>query len=203
MTKELICPQCGYRIERKVGTSALIVCPACNSSLFLENEAVRNAGKMAMLVKEPTLLSLRKTFSYRGWRFTPLGRVRYDYGDGFWDEWWVVSDNGGTNWMSVDEGDVSIESQVKDIKTKYLPFEELKIGTQLRVGGQLLTITEKNSCVCVGAEGELPFRPSSGETFNFVDLLGPKGAMFTIEYYPDTIECYKGTWVDPFDIIVF
>ena len=200
MAKEFSCPNCGNLITPATNNCQLIVCGACNSSLFYDNGNIENHGKMATLAEEPLLLELNHRYKHQDWYFTPIGRVRYDYGEGVWDEYYVLSDNGAGNWVSVDEGDVAIEKLVQS-NVQVTPFEQLRVGDAVTLLGQRMTVTEKNSCRCVGAQGELPFPVSPDDGYDYIDLLGPKRASFTIEYQKNGIECFKGNWVDPFEIV--
>lgn len=177
----------------------MVVCSACNSTHLLASGRLEDVGKSAILTDFPSIFELHRKFRHKDWKFTPVGRVRYDYGDGWWDEWFVRSDNGKESWVSVDEGDIAIEALIQ--KGVRVPeFDALRVGGSLVINRVKMTVIEKNSCTMVGAEGELPFRIIPGETYNYVDLLGPKRLSFTIEYQSDAIDCYKGVWIDPFDI---
>jgi len=60
----------------------------------VNHDAVRNAGKMSAVSDEPSIIKLHGVYMYRSWGFSPIGRVRYDYGKGWWDEWYCVDNEG-------------------------------------------------------------------------------------------------------------
>ncbi len=196
----LTCPSCGNQITQITRSPQIIVCPACNTTSLLQNGKLEDVGKSAILTDIPSIFQINRTYRHKDWRFTPVGRVRYDYGDGWWDEWFVRSDNGKEGWVSVDEGEIAIETLVQE-GLNVPPFEKLSVGGVLVVNRIRMTIIEKNRCTMIGAQGELPFKIIPNETYDYIDLLGPKRASFTIEYQSGGIECYKGTWVDPFEIV--
>lgn len=200
MAVSLTCPSCGNIINKVTRSPQVVVCPACNSTSLLQNGKMEDVGKSAVLTDTPSIFEMYKTYRHKDWKFTPVGRVRYDYGDGYWDEWFVRSDNGKETWVSVDEGEIAIESLVqKDLSVP--GFNDIKVGGAIMINRIRMTVIEKNSCTMVGAQGELPFRIVPNETCNYIDLLGPKKVSFTIEYKQDGIDCYKGVWVDPFEIV--
>ena len=200
MALSLTCPSCGNIINQVTRSPQMVVCPACNSTHLLTNGKMEDVGKSAVLTDIPSIFQMYKTYKYQDWKFTPVGRVRYDYGDGYWDEWFVRSDNGKETWVSVDEGDIAIESIVS--KGLSVPgFDEIQVGGALLINRIRMTVVEKNTCTMVGAQGELPFKIVPNDTYNYIDLLGPKRAAFSIEYQNDGIDCYKGIWVDPFEIV--
>lgn len=200
MAASVTCPSCGNIIKPETRSPQLLVCPACNTVNLLENGRLEDVGKSACLTEEPSIFEIHKRYKYKDWKFTPVGRVRYDFGDGYWEEWYVRDDAGKEAWVSVDEGEIAIEKPFgKNLK---LPaFEEIKVGGAIMINRQRMTVIEKNSCTCVGAQGELPFKAVIGETYNYIDLLGQRRASFTIEYEEDNkVACFKGIWIDAFDI---
>jgi len=200
MPVTLTCPSCGNVINQLTRAPQMVVCSACNSTHLLNNGKMEDVGKSAVLTDIPSIFAINKTYRHKDWKFSPVGRVRYDYGDGFWDEWFVRSDSGKESWVSVDEGEIAIESIVQ--KGIAVPaFDEIKVGGALMINRLRMTVIEKNTCTMIGAEGELPFKIVPQETYNYIDLLGPKRVSFTIEYQQSGIDCYKGVWIDPFEIV--
>ncbi|NCB39559.1 MAG: DUF4178 domain-containing protein [Erysipelotrichia bacterium] len=200
MALTLTCPSCGNTINQVTRSPQIVVCPVCNSTNFLNNGKLEDVGKSAVLTDTPSIFEIYKTYRHKDWKFTPIGRVRYDYGDGYWDEWFVRSDNDKETWVSVDEGEIAIESLVKK-GVSVPPFDDVKVGGIVMINRDRMTVIEKNSCTMTGAQGELPFKIIPNESYNYIDLLGPRRISFTIEYQQSSVDCYKGVWVDPFDIV--
>ena len=199
MALSLTCPSCGNIITQVTRSPQMVVCNACNSTHLLTNGAMEDVGKSAILTEEPSIFEVYKRYKYKDWAFTPVGRVRYEYADGYWDEWFVRGENGKESWISVDEGDIAIETSFA--KPTSLPtFEQIKVGGAMMINRVRMTVAEKNTCTCIGAQGELPFKVVPNETYDYIDLLGPKRSSFSIEFTEDGVECYKGIWVDPFEI---
>ena len=199
MAVDLNCPACGAAAPSRLRYAKLLVCPHCQTSLFLEDEAVRNVGERAALTEMPSLLTLGHRFRFRHWRFETYGRVRFDYGDGIWDEWWVVLDDGEGRWVSVDEGDIAIEGPLPYEGT--VPsYDALRIGATVTFAEQQVTISEKNESTCIGLEGELPEVIRPGDIHRYVHLSGPRGLLLTLEFHDGKVDAYKGIWVDPFEI---
>jgi hypothetical protein len=200
MPVSLTCPSCGHIIKQVTRSPQIVVCSACNSTNLLVSGRLEEIGESAILTEYPSIFEIYKTYRHKDWKFTPVGRVRYDYGDGFWDEWYVRSDGGKENWISVDEGDIAIEALAHN-NIKVPQFNEIHVGGTLMINRVKMTVIEKNSCTMIGAQGELPFKIVPNDTYNYIDLLGPKRVSFTIEYQGDRVDCYKGVWIDPFEII--
>lgn len=195
---DLSCPSCGNAVPHELRYAKLVVCPSCQVSLFLEDDAVKHAGERSALVDGPSLFEVGRPFYYGGGTYVPHGRIRYDYGRGWWDEWWVGTDAGQAVWVSVDEGDIVMQEPL-NLNGPAPAWESLQLGTTLSVGSQNLTVTERNEANCVGFQGELPEFVQLGQVHRFVHLSGPKGLLLTIEFDDET-QVYKGFWLDPFEI---
>lgn len=196
---ELTCPACGAGMAPHFRHAKLISCEYCESLVFLEDGAASSAGSKSTMTEWPTLLELGGRFEHKGWRFVPVGHLRFEYQHGFWDEWWVLGlhkDEG--RWISVDEGDYAVEEPV-DIDS--LPaFESLSVGASCRVRGESLRVTETGHARCTGVRGELPEVIELGDEFDFAHLSGADGRLITVEWQRNGVSATAGRWIDPFEL---
>ena len=102
-------------------------------------------------------------------------------------------------WVNIDEGDIAIENEI-ELTSKIPPFSDIRLGQELSLNDDIARVTEKNTCKRVGAEGELPFVIRPDETFEYADLIGKGNDNYTLEYGSDGIDCFKGKWIDPFEV---
>ncbi len=196
------CPQCGSALPQQFRYSKLAVCAHCHSTIFLEDQAVRLAGKASVLAEMPSLLQLQLPFRYQEKTYTPVGQVRYRYQGGYWDEWWVIDSAGRGHWVSVDEGDFAFEI-LMEWQAPFPDIRTLQVGQTLVQQSVTWHITEKQLCQCEGVAGELPEPILPGERMGYVHLSGEHGALITLEYPFQGEACaYRGQWVDPFEIQV-
>ncbi|MBL8164213.1 MAG: DUF4178 domain-containing protein, partial [Anaerolineae bacterium] len=62
-------------------------------------------GQTASLANYPSRLRVGMSGKIRGRGFTVLGRIRYMYDEGFWEEWQITWDDGAPpDWLEEDEG---------------------------------------------------------------------------------------------------
>ena len=195
----LNCPSCGSEVPHHLRYAILVTCPSCQAALFLEDGAVNNAGERSALAQGPSIFQLGQPFKHNAITYVPHGRVRFDYGNGYWDEWWVESDQGEASWVSVDEGDIALQRPLT-LNSAAPAYDALHVGGTLTVGKQALTVTERNEAVCIGFEGELPEVISAGEPHRYVHLSGPRGLLLTIEYSDDEAAVFEGHWIDPYEV---
>ncbi len=191
------CPQCGDLLSIYFKYSKLIKCNSCGSAIFLEDDAVKLIGKSAVLSPEPSLIQLHKPFKFQNKRFTPLGKIRYSYGRGFWEEWFLKDDKNQEFWLSIDEGDFVLEEKIKFS----LPFKKnhtFKVGQNFNE----YQVTEIGTGVCVGFEGELPEAIKLDESHTYVHLSRGHGELLTLELSENETMTFKGQWIDPLEIKV-
>jgi len=191
------CPQCGDKLEIYFKYSKLIKCQSCSSSIFLEDNAVKVIGKSSVLSPEPSLMQLHHPFSYKEKQYLPLGKIRYSYGRGFWEEWFLKDESNKEYWLSIDEGDFVLQEKIK-LSLPFKSSRELNIGK--RYGKHI--VTEKGEGQCVGFEGELPQEIHLDEKHHYVHLSEGSGKLLTVEFTQQKTEMFKGEWIDPLEIEV-
>ena len=201
--KTINCPSCAGEVQLKIKHCKLIRCDYCGCPLLLEDNSVKNLGEQSSLAEIPSILKLGHNFQYLKERFMPYGRVQYDYGDGVWEEWWVITAKQTGLWISIDEGDIAIQTPFKvDRATResLAHFDHLQIGEKIEIAGKQYKVTEKNSASCMGIEGQLPKVILAGDSMNYIDLSSSKGDIMTLEYDKKGLNLFQGSWIDPFEL---
>ncbi len=184
------CPSCGAGLEVDNRFARLVVCAYCNSSIVLDEKAARLTGKMAVLDPTPSPFFVGATGAFKNQRFTVLGRARYGYAKGFWDEWYLGFENGKKMWIGEDEGKYTLE-KARQLRKPPASFEDVKPGDRVKIAGKRFLVEEKDVAELEGAEGQLPFEIVQGETVPFLDLrLGKQFA--TMEYEEEGVRLFLG-----------
>lgn len=105
---KLACPSCGAEVAFRSATSAMAVCEYCRSTLLREGEAVRDAGKMAVVLEDYSPIRITTSGMYAGQAFGVVGRIQLRYEDGFWNEWYILFDDGSAGWLSDASGQYAV-----------------------------------------------------------------------------------------------
>lgn len=196
------CPQCGDAQALTFKHTKLTVCSSCGSTLFIEDEHVRLAGKQSVLADYPSLIQLNQTFTYHHDSYLPVGHIRYSYELGYWDEWWVLDNSGEGKWLSVDEGDFVLERPIA-IQSGLPNFALLSLDQEYTILNQEWVVTEIDQAKCVGFTGELPEIIEVDETFDYAHLSGMNGELLTLEFPENqAVRSYMGQWLNPYSIKV-
>ena len=194
--KQLNCPQCGYAIPLYFKHTKLIQCESCKSTIFLEDDAVKLSGDSSVLAPEISIIELSKPFVFKQKSYLPLGKIRYSYGRGFWEEWWVKDTQNSEYWLSVDEGDLVFQQKIEVSYPDDL-FSRLRIGL---VTSDEWVVTELGTATCEGFAGSLPKKIVVGSSYSYAHLSGKDAKLRTLEMVAGHLEAYEGKWISPFDI---
>jgi Domain of unknown function (DUF4178) len=184
----LNCPSCGALLELKYRHSRMVVCRYCGQTSYINANTLTAVGTPILLADYGSVLSVGKKGKINGKPFEVLGRLRFDYEDGFWDEWLISLDGQWDveSWLQEDEGEFTLFR--KQAIAAPPAYYSLQVGTMATIGDQKTFISEKNKAVINGGEGELPFQIIAGEEADFVDgiIIGKK-MTFSLEYMPGEI----------------
>ncbi|MEL6979781.1 MAG: hypothetical protein AAGM38_14015, partial [Pseudomonadota bacterium] len=107
------CPSCGAAMDWRFELVRMRDCDQCGVTVALIDGDAQAVGERGEMAAAPSLLKLGEVTLLDGERWLPVGQLRFDYGAGWWDEFWCESGSGqGPVWISVDEGDIALEREV-------------------------------------------------------------------------------------------
>lgn len=147
----------------------------------------------------PQLIQLDAQITLLGLKYDILGHACYDYGPGWWDEYWTLDERGEGAWISVDEGEIILQwpwSEATKLNFKKAP----KLGDRFTAAGEKYRVVEADEATCIAVQGDFPNILRVGQTYRFVNCLTEHGELLSGEFSEGTAEWYKGVWIDPFDI---
>jgi len=193
------CPSCAAPIEFKAGSTIVVVCPFCRSAIARTDRALEDLGKVAEIADSESPLKLGLKGTYKDTRFELTGRAQLKHQvGGYWDEWYATFSNGWVGWLA--------EAQGRFYMTFYQPLPEgvaLPSFAGLQLGQTVpeipsptpLMVQEKGKGTSVAADGEIPYKLSPGEQFEYADLAGKNNAFATIDYSMDPPWVFVGSHV--------
>lgn len=192
----MFCPSCGAEIAADRRFAKLVVCQFCESAVLLDEKAARVAGKMAVLAQTPSPFFVGGSGTLMDRRFNILGRVRYGYERGYWDEWYLAFEDGSTVWIGEDENNFTLESH-DESETAPIEYADAYPGQSIQLGATTFALDEKGIAICEGGEGQLPFPIVSGERVPFLDLsLSDRFATIEYDIEDTTARVFRGRRLD-------
>jgi len=193
------CPSCAAPIEFRAGSTLVLVCPFCRSAVARTDRGLEDLGKVAEIVdsESPLKLGLKGTYKDNRFELTGRAQLKHELG-GTWDEWYATFSNGWVGWLA--------EAQGRFYMTFYLPMPDgvhLPSFAGLQLGEVLpeipatapLMVQEKGRGTAVAADGEIPYKLTPGESFEYADLAGKNDAFATIDYSMDPPWIFVGSQV--------
>jgi hypothetical protein len=184
------CPACGAGVSFKSGASIVVICEYCRSVVARTDRAFEDLGKVADVLEtnSPLEVGLRGTFQGIPFELTGRAQLGHEMG-GVWDEWYATFQNGWLGWLAEAQGRfyMTFRQQLPDPKA-VAPFGKLQLGIPAYgvPSNVPLIVAETGRARALGAEGEIPYKLTPGETNFYADLSGAGGAFGTLDYseYP-------------------
>lgn len=187
------CPTCGAPLPAGNPGVVMAVCEYCGGVSYWNEQGAQDSGKKSMLGQGFTRLYRDATGSLRGRRFRVEGRVRYSFGRGFWDEWYITFDDGSSAWVTEDDHELSLQTAYDGSQVQ---TEGLQPGGALQVGGQQYVVMEMGEASCLGIEGQLPKAVLPDESYRYIDASSPDGRYaLGIELDEEPPTLFIGEWL--------
>jgi len=184
----LSCPSCGSPVEVDFRFMKAARCSYCGQLNYLNvaQQLDPRGPQTPPLVDYGSQLSVGRRGELAKRPFKVLGRVRYEWDKGFWDEWLLRFEDGERPeryWLQEDEGDYVLFKQLETDSP--LPgYAAMAVGQEVAIAGYPFFITERRLTEVVGFEGNIPFDIAPGDDANFADGIF-QGRYVSIEYYEE------------------
>ena len=193
------CPSCGAEKVIMNPGIVTVVCEYCGTAVYWDDEQIMAAGKQSLLPEGFTRLYRGAAGNLKGQDFRVTGRVRYSFGRGFWDEWFLEFGDGSLGWLTEDNHELALQNR-RELDT-VPPADVLKPGSLFRAWDMEFAVQETGEARCLGMEGDLPIRVETGETYLFADASSPDGRnTLGIEYDADPPSVFLGIWLKYSDL---
>lgn len=196
----LPCPQCGAPLEITNRYAKIVVCQYCGAHSALETGNAKILGQFPKLADVPTYLFTGAEGTIQGKKFRAAGRMRYQHKSGFWDEWFLLMEDGSPAWLTEDEGEFSL-FEGRKIKSEIPEPDSIKVGTKITINDLVISVMEKGEAAVAGAEGELGFWTAPGSRIRYYEGVAA-GKLAALEVSDDEIELFTGDEVMRKEIVI-
>lgn len=193
------CPQCGAPVPVRGRGLPYAVCAYCQSVIARDDAGEMAAiGTAATLPEDVSPLQLGSGLVVDGARFGVVGRVRWGWADGGWNEWLLQSADHTTRWLGEAMGQFQLLSERTDLAAAPLLAggQPIRVGDQLQVDGAVLTATDVKQVACLGGEGDLPFPTPHDWVMTSVDFRSPGGEALSVQRDAQGVSVYSGHYVE-------
>ncbi len=161
-------------------------CPYCQSLILREGLRIEDMGKVAVLPFDVSPIQLGTTLIADGRGMTVVGRVRWAWDRGSWNEWLAIAETGGQFWLAEAAGMFMLTAEWPQLldQPKVRAFaqgEAIAQGDVIDVEGQQLYASDVKRVECLGSEGDLPILTLVGTCMTSVDFRSASGAVLSLQ----------------------
>jgi hypothetical protein len=185
------CPQCGGLVPFQTSITTFAVCAYCRSMVVRTDEGIRRLGEMAQLPPDLSPLQIGTRGEWMNLPFQLVGRIRLEYSEGSWNEWFAVLPDGLTGWLAEAQGFFMFTTRVQATN---LPPPPPELPVSVNLSGKPYRVVDVKPVTVVTAEGTLPDIAPPGATRTNADLAGNGGAFGTLEFHDTGTEAYVGRY---------
>ena len=194
------CPNCGAAISFRSINLPVKVCDYCHSSIVRSDAGLVSTGKVAEVPEDVSPLQIGVRGRDGAHSFELIGRVRWRWTDGGWNEWLALFDDGSTGWIGEAMGRYMLLREVPStgpgnpVERSLRDGKEVLLGTEVMINWVKYRVTDVKQAICAGSEGELPFNTPPGFAMPSVDLMADDGHCASIQKDGDTVQVYAGRY---------
>lgn len=176
------------------------VCDYCRTSVLRDDAGLRAMGSAATVPDDVSPLQLGARGSDLGMAFELIGRVRWRWDDGGWNEWLALFADGSHAWLGEAMGRIMMLRPVPpaeldaDSRHRLSTGDTLMPGTPATIAGIEYRVTDVRQAHVVASEGELPLPAPAGLAMLSLDLQTQQGRCASIQREGDAIEVHAGRY---------
>lgn len=199
---KLTCSNCGAGLDVENQFIRTVTCRFCGTNFMVSgSETLDPTGKSATLADYPSRLSIGQRGEIRGRGFRVLGRIRYAYDAGFWEEWQIAWDDGAPpDWLEEDEGYWTVYRRER-VKGAIPLYDQARVGSTIGINNKQVFITEKRTGKVAGSEGQFSsVFPLTG-TFGYIQGAADNQTV-SVNYWTDEIELSIGDDLEHHELVM-
>ncbi len=202
----LACPNCGNPLTYTSPALPVKVCERCQSVVVRRADGLERIGEAAMLPFDVSPVQLGSMGDYGGVAFTIVGRIRWGWAQGSWNEWLALFVDGSSAWLGEAMGDFMLlrEAEVgagsDSLLQEFMAGRAPQLGATVRIADIDYVATDLKSAHILASEGELPFRSTTDWSIESVDFRSTGTECASFQRDEDGASFYTGHVVSLADL---
>ncbi|WP_265564065.1 DUF4178 domain-containing protein [Sphingomicrobium arenosum] len=158
----LNCPQCGAGVEGALPGLPVVTCASCDSMLMIERGGIEKVGDSGHMPFDVSPLQLGTSLMIEGTRGVLVGRERWAWTRGSWNEWLCELPGGRHAWVAEETGLYMMMSPIEPEPAVMESIDALSrrgraaLGKQIKLRDQYFTVADVKTIRCIASEGHLP-----------------------------------------------
>lgn len=193
----LACPQCGSAIEPAMPGLPVVTCPSCVAMVLIDGGRIEHVGDSGRMPFDVSPLQIGTTLMVDGARGEIVGRERWAWDRGSWNEWLLQLPGADHRWVAEEAGYYMVMAAIQpraDVGRRMAELGRLgraALGTSVTVDKVSYTVADVKTVFCVASEGHLPHIVPTALQRQSVDLRSRSGAVLT--WQKDRVD--SGWWL--------
>ncbi|MEM6494860.1 MAG: DUF4178 domain-containing protein [Pseudomonadota bacterium] len=200
MQQEQNCPNCGALIGTGVPGLPVVSCGFCHSLLSKAGDQLAKVGEAGRVPFDVSPIQIGTRLTVGGARGEIVGRERWAYEGGFWNEWLLQFATGEAFWVAEETGHYMIMKKVCASADELANLERVTsnkraaMGEQIWIDGTAHFVSDIKTVRCVAVEGSLPHIIAADQPRESVDLRTKKGTVVTYQKDRDGPSVWRGSY---------
>ncbi|MEG3182393.1 DUF4178 domain-containing protein [Sphingomonas sp. LT1P40] len=201
MSLTVSCPTCGADAVFRSPALPCRICDYCQTMLVRSDGGITAVGEAAVLPFDVSPVRIGMRGKADGHDFEVIGRVRWAWSDGAWNEWLLLFADGAHAWLGEAMGQFMLLRERPVATARARVLREVvnggtaAPGTDAQFDGIKFSVADARDILCIAAEGELPFTAPPGWRVYSVDLKAPDGSCATLQRDRTESTFYVGRYV--------
>jgi hypothetical protein len=185
------CPGCGAPIRFAWSSAVQTACPYCHAIIVRRDVDLEKVGEVADLPPDASPIQIGTEGEFEGRGFMVIGRIRYAWAQGNWNEWHIAFTDNTNGWLA--------DAQLNYAVSFARPGEAPQVDPRTLQPGQVFQFEQRNYVVTIitaaryeGFEGELPFTTAGHNEMLFADLKTGDAHFATLDFSDPQPMLYLG-----------
>lgn len=175
-------------------------CAYCQSLLLRTAQGAEDIGKVAELPYDISPIQLGTVLGVEG-GLQVVGRVRWGWSGGSWNEWLAMAPDGTERWLAEAMGMYMLTARAErpmmaPPARRFAEGKAIEPGAYQETDGKGFVATDVKDAECLGSEGDLPFRTLPGRTMTNVDFRAMDGSALSLQRDEEGTKAWLGAWYD-------
>ena len=161
-------------------------CAYCQTLILHHDGRVEDVGRVAVLPVDVSPIQLGTVLQPGDLRLTVVGRVRWAWSGGSWNEWLALGDDGTQHWLGEAAGLYMLTVEAPawlDLPAvqDFVQGGPIAPGRAVELGGRELFASDVKEVDCLGSEGDLPLSTEAGTRMTSIDFRGARGEVLSLQ----------------------
>jgi hypothetical protein len=161
-------------------------CPYCQTLILRDGLRLEEIGKVAVLPFDVSPIQLGTTLVADGRGLTIVGRVRWAWDGGSWNEWLAIAKTGEQHWLAEAAGMFMLTAERPELLDHpqvgvFAQGQAIASGEAIEVEGRQFFASDVKNVECLGSEGDLPIATQIGTRMTNIDFRSASGAVLSLQ----------------------